>query len=220
MDDRHPALQVIAFELGPLATMTYIVNAVGGESAAVVDPAAPVGPIAARLDEAGLAPEAMLLTHGHGDHISGVTGLREIYPRVRIVVGGKDAGLLTDPVANFSLVFGGAVKSPPADFLVTDGASVNAAGLEFSVIGLPGHSRGGVGYFLRPETTGGAGVLFVGDTVFAGSVGRTDFPGGDVETLVRSIREEILSLEDETVLYPGHGPVTTVGRERRTNPFF
>jgi glyoxylase-like metal-dependent hydrolase (beta-lactamase superfamily II) len=184
-----------------------------------IDPAAPAGAFVDWLEAEGLGLEAILLTHGHSDHISGVGEVRARTGDPPIVVGASDAAMLPDPSANLSAMFGAPTRCPLADRIVEAGDKVASASLEFRVLALPGHTPGGVGYLLEPEATGGAPVAFSGDAVFAGSIGRTDFPGGDGARLLASIADEILSLPDETVLYPGHGPATTVGRERRSNPF-
>src|SRR5207249_3643599 len=133
-----------------------------------------------------------------------------------IVIGAGDAPLLVDPLLNMSAFFGEPVVSPPADQLVSDGEKLTVAGIELEVLLIPGHSPGHVVYLIRDERPM---VVLGGDVLFRGSVGRTDFPGGSFETLKAGIEAKLWPLPPDTVVYPGHGPVTTVGHEKRTNPF-
>jgi len=139
-----------------------------------------------------------------------------MFPGAPLVIGRNEAHLLTDPVANLSAPFGLPLTSPPADLLVDDGQRIDLAGFALEVREIPGHSPGSVVFvatgFVPPFVLGG-------DVLFAGSVGRTDFPGGDGRQLAEGIRAKLFTLPDATVVYPGHGPATTVGAEKRSNPF-
>ncbi|MBN1796693.1 MAG: MBL fold metallo-hydrolase [Sedimentisphaerales bacterium] len=161
-----------------------------------------------------LRPVAVVLTHGHADHIAGLAGLKSKWPDVKVYISEIDAELLTDANRNLSLMTGTGISVDPADILVQEGNVIEEAGLNFEVINTPGHTQGGICLYCREE-----GILFSGDTLFSDSVGRTDFPGGDTAQLIKSIREKIFVLSDDTVIYPGHGPKTTVGREKEYNPF-
>lgn len=173
--------------------------------------------ILACLDAEKLTPTRLVVTHGHADHIIANAELRERYDDLVIAVGRHDAGALTSPVRNMSVFVGLHVVSPPADTLLDEDDVVPVGTCALRVIETPGHSPGGISLFT--DDLDGAPALFCGDTLFAGSVGRTDIAGGDWELLLASIREKIFTLPDETVVYPGHGPPTTVGKEKASNPF-
>ena len=163
-----------------------------------------------------LTPAVILLTHGHVDHIAGNRDLRRVWPELPILIGTGDAVMLTDPRANLSALGGEAVTSPPADRLLVEGDRVDEAGIALDVLDLPGHSPGHIVYVWRGDSPN---VVLGGDVLFQGSIGRSDFPGGSHALLVGGIRKKLFALPDETIVYPGHGDPTTVGWEKRTNPF-
>jgi glyoxylase-like metal-dependent hydrolase (beta-lactamase superfamily II) len=133
-----------------------------------------------------------------------------------LVIGAGDAGKLISPRSNLSAIFGLPVTSPPADVTVEEGNVYSAAGFDLEVLAIPGHSTGHVVFLWK---THDPHIAFVGDVIFAGSIGRTDFPDGDFEALAEGIRTKLYTLPDSTILYSGHGPATTVGKEKRHNPF-
>jgi glyoxylase-like metal-dependent hydrolase (beta-lactamase superfamily II) len=210
-------LQVQTLVTMPFAENTYIVWIDGSAAALVIDPGFGPEDILDFLRDRGLTPAAILNTHGHVDHIAGNAALKEAFPDAPLIIGSGDAPLLTDPTLNLSAFFGGAVTSPPADRLVKEGEDVEIAGIALSVLDVPGHSPGHVVFVHRPAA--GSPVIFGGDVLFRGGIGRTDFPGGDLGLLLTGIRTKVFALPADTVVYTGHGPVTTVGHERRTNPF-
>lgn len=194
----------------------YVAHWEGRDDCLVVDPGLEPEKILAYLDGHGLVPAAILNTHGHADHIGGNAALKERWPDCPLVIGAGDAAKLTDPAENLSAAFGMGLVSPAADVTVRDGDTYSAAGFDLHVREIPGHSVGHVVFLWsdhHPPT------VFVGDVIFAGSIGRTDFPGGSFRELESGIHGKLFVLPDETVLLTGHGPPTTVGREKRTNPF-
>ena len=190
----------------------YLVRAAGADTVAVVDPGFDVPAVLEALTEDGVTPAAILLTHGHIDHIAGVYGVRKRYPAVPVIIGVADAPMLTDAALNLSEAFGVPLVSPPADRVVVEGDAVEAAGLTFDVLDLPGHSPGHVVYVVRGEPH-----LLGGDVLFQNGIGRTDFPGGSLDQLVTGIRTKLWPLPADTRVHPGHGPATTIGEEKRFN---
>jgi len=166
------------------------------------------------LNHHKLNPAAVILTHGHIDHIAGLVALREKFPNMKVYIHKLDAEMLTGSQGNLSEFIGGGFKTAPADFFVDDGDIIDQADLKLQVFHTPGHTPGGICLYSENEK-----VIFVGDTLFAGSVGRTDFPGGSMTMLLQSIEQKLLSLPDDTVVYPGHGPQTTIAEEKKNNPF-
>jgi glyoxylase-like metal-dependent hydrolase (beta-lactamase superfamily II) len=208
-------LQIHTIVSRPFQENTYVVWRTGRADALVIDPGLEPGLILDFLREQGLTAAAVLNTHGHLDHIGGNAALKEAFPQAPLVIGAGDAKMLTDPEANLSALLELPMVSPPADRLLREGDVVEAAGVRLEVVDLPGHSPGHVVFVCREDPL----VVFGGDVLMRGSVGRTDFPGGDPRQLFTGIRGKLFALPPETVVYPGHGPVTTVGHEKRTNPF-
>jgi glyoxylase-like metal-dependent hydrolase (beta-lactamase superfamily II) len=215
---------VAGFPAGSFATNCYVVAPAAGEECVIIDPGqdAEAG-IDEVLREHRLKPVAVILTHGHIDHIwsvAPVCGARD----VPAYIHPDDRGLLTDPARGLSLnagqqLFGGITFSEPDDVReLTNGIVLELAGLELTVDHAPGHTPGSV-TFRTPAAEEIPEVLFSGDLLFAGSIGRSDLPGGDYATILRSLATVCLTLPDETVVLPGHGAQTTIGRERATNPY-
>lgn len=200
----------------PFEENAYIARRKGSRECLVIDPGLEPEKIVSYLRAAGLEPAAILNTHGHSDHIGGNAALKARWPQCPLVIGKGDAPKLTDATLNLAAMFGENLVSPPADVLVSEGDVYEAAGCALKVLEIPGHTCGHVVYVWNDEAKP---LVFVGDVIFAGSVGRTDFPDGDFEQLAEGIRRKLFSLPDDTELLPGHGPLTTVGREKRTNPF-
>jgi glyoxylase-like metal-dependent hydrolase (beta-lactamase superfamily II) len=200
----------------PFEENTFIVRIAGRDDCVVIDPGLEPGKTIASLEKDGLRPAAILNTHGHSDHIGGNRALKDRWPDCPLVIGAKETSKLADPMANLSAMFGIGLKSPPADVTVEHGETYQAAGLDFEVREIPGHSSGHVVYLLKDHHPT---WVFVGDVIFFRSIGRTDFPDGDFQSLAEGIHRELFTLPDETRLLTGHGPDTTVGEEKRTNPF-
>jgi hydroxyacylglutathione hydrolase len=194
----------------------YLVSLAKDGDCIVVDPGLDADLIVEQLQAAGLNPVAILNTHGHGDHIAGNELLKQTWPAAPLIIGVGDAWKLTDPAGNLSAEFGMPMVSPPADQTVSEGDILEFAGIRWTVLETPGHSRGHV-VFVAKELS--PIIVLGGDVLFAGSVGRSDLADGDHETLLDSIRTKLFPLPDNAVVLPGHGPPTTIGRERRTNPF-
>lgn len=182
--------------------------------AVVIDTGLDISSVAEHLRAHRLKPVAVVLTHGHVDHIVGASAIRSGWSDVQVYVHKLDAEMLTDTKKNLSLMTGSTFVIEPADVVVEEGDVIDRAGLKLEIIHTPGHSPGCICLYAKDEN-----LLFSGDTLFAGGVGRTDFPGGGEEQLFRSIKEKLLILPEETIVYPGHGPQTTIGRERQYNPF-
>jgi len=199
----------------PFAENTYIVWLAGSSDAVVVDPGFEPGPVLQKLADEGLTVRLILNTHGHVDHIAGNADLKAAFPEAPLVIGIGDAEMLTNPMLNLSGLSGVDIRSPAADRQVREGEVIESAGLRFEVLDIPGHSPGHVVYVVRGDPP----VVFGGDVLFRGSIGRTDFPGGNLDQLLTGIRAKLWPLPEGTVVYSGHGPVTTVGHEKRTNPF-
>ncbi len=212
----HPHLQIACVVNMLFEENSFLVWLPGQADCLVIDPGLEPEKILQALDQLHLQPAAILNTHGHADHIAGNQALKAIWPDCPIVIGRADASKLQDPWANLSRPFGLDVISPPAEVELEDGQHYWAAGLELEILAIPGHSAGHVVYLWK---AGQPWVAFVGDVIFQQSIGRTDFPDGSFSQLRRGIREKIFSLPDSTLLLPGHGPATTVGQEKRANPF-
>ncbi len=197
--------------VGPLAGNCYIFGSKASGRGLIIDPGDEPRRILDSFDKTGLELEAIVNTHAHFDHAGGNRAVKEA-TGAPILVHRDDAAFLGQ-LGVQAIFFAQRVEpSPPPDRLLEDEEVIGLGDISLTVLHTPGHSRGGICLL-------GPGILFSGDTLFAGSVGRTDLPGGSFERLMNSIRERLLPLPDETVVYPGHGPPTTIGEERRSNPF-
>jgi glyoxylase-like metal-dependent hydrolase (beta-lactamase superfamily II) len=194
----------------------YIAHLADRSECLVVDPGFDEQAILECIQQHGLTPTAILNTHGHADHIAGNQMMKQKWPDCPLVIGAGDAAKLTDPIQNLSRPFGFDIQSPSPDQTVQDGDVFEAAGIALDVLELPGHSAGHVIFLYK---TSQPWLVFVGDVIFQGSVGRTDFPDGNTDQLIASIRNRLYAMPDDTQLLPGHGPTTTVGDEKRHNPF-
>lgn len=196
---------------GPLEVNCHILALEAGGEAVAIDPGGSEEAILRQLEKHNLTLTHILATHGHFDHIGGAKGLQD-RTQCKFMIHAADNPLVEAAsihAAGWGIPFAG---SPLIDADFEDGQTVEAAGISFEVIHTPGHTQGGV--CLRWENE-----IAVGDTIFAGSIGRTDLPGGDYEQLITAIKTRLLPLPDELVCHPGHGPSTSIGTERRVNPF-
>jgi glyoxylase-like metal-dependent hydrolase (beta-lactamase superfamily II) len=199
----------------PFEQNSYILWLHGQTAALVVDPGFETAPIFELLKREGLTLAAILNTHGHVDHIAGNAAMKQAFPDAPIWIGRNDRAFLVDPARNMSASYGMPITSPDADRVVADGDQIEVAGFQFDVREIPGHSPGSVVFICSVYEPP---FVLGGDVLFAGSIGRTDL-GGNLQQLVDGIRNKLFTLPDATLVFPGHGPTTTVGAERRTNPF-
>ncbi|MBA7638356.1 hypothetical protein ES703_46011 [subsurface metagenome] len=167
------------------------------------------------LKEHKLNPVAVVLTHGHIDHIAGVAALRAEFADIKVYIHKVDAKMLTEAEHNLSALAGVPFSADPADLLIEAGDVIEQASIKLQVLHTPGHTPGGICLYSKDE-----GIVFTDDTLFADSIGRTDFPNGSKSQLLNSIKEKLFTLPDETKVYPGHGPITTIAREKEHNQFF
>lgn len=199
-------------QLGPVGTNAYVIGDEATRAGAIIDPGDEPARVLAVVAHHRLTVEAIVATHAHFDHVGAVRPLVEA-TGASFLLHEAELPVLEVAAERALLLFGVSVPPPPPPTrLLREGETLTLAGQTFSVVHTPGHSPGHLCLL-------GDGLAFVGDVVFRGSIGRTDLPGGDYETLLRSIARHILTLPDDTVLYTGHGPATTVEWERRTNPF-
>jgi len=211
-------MKIDCLVLGAYETNCYILRE--SESAGdclIIDTGLEAGALVDFLHEYKLNPVAAVLTHGHIDHISGLVQLRKNFSGVKAYVHKHDAKILTDQQSNLSFLAGlgpATNDAVEADFTLEEGSIVEQAGIKLEVLHTPGHTQGGICLYSKKEP-----IVFVGDTLFANSIGRTDMPGGSMDQLIKGIKEKLLTLPDETIVYPGHGPQTTIGRERTHNPY-
>ena len=181
----------------------------------LIDPGLNPEPLIRFLKANDYLPVSIFLTHGHVDHIGGVESIREYWPKVQVAIQEEDAEMLTNPALNLSVLSGTMVQTRPAEIcLKASEQFYTAVGLRFQILLTPGHTPGGICLYSAKEQ-----VLFAGDTLFAGSIGRSDFPGGSPKQLVKMIKEKLLILPEQTKVYPGHGPETTIQEEKKYNPF-
>lgn len=197
--------------VGNLEANCYIIGCQQTRQAAVVDPGDEAERILERLTKLGLKAAAIILTHGHADHIGAVGDIKKA-TGAPVMIHTQDAEMLTNPARNLSAWLGEQLAFKAADRLLEAGDTIEAGTITLEVIHTPGHTPGGI--CLRAGKD-----LFTGDTLFAQSIGRSDFPGGSHTTLINSIKSKLLVLPEDTKIYPGHGATSTIGEEKRHNPF-
>lgn len=213
-------VQIQGFALGPFATNCYVIHVPPDPACWIIDASFEPDPLIAYVREHNLTPERIILTHAHIDHIAGLDLVRRAFPTgpdgqpVPVIIHEDEASWLTDPVLNLSASHGELIMTKPAEETFKGGETLSLAGTDWRVLHTPGHSPGGI-TLVHDESHS----AIVGDTLFAGSIGRFDFPTSNEADLFNSIRDVLYALPDETIAYPGHGPTTTIGHEKRSNPF-
>ncbi len=206
-------IKVLRIEVGSYASNCYLIWDDETSQGVIIDPGAEEEQILTSLEKAGFTPLAILLTHAHSDHIGGVKMVKEKFD-IPIYIAAEEKEWLTNPELNLSAMSGDPVVAMEPDELLSDEQLLTFGSVKFRTLHTPGHSPGSIS-FLNEER----GMLFCGDALFAGSIGRTDFPGCSLEQLMESITKKIMSLPDSIICFPGHGSHTTVGAERTDNPF-
>ena len=198
--------------VGPIQANCYILGCERTREAAVIDPGGDADKILISLARDKLRCVTLINTHGHFDHTGDNKRLKEV-TGAQLLIHRNDAPRILNQAQSGGMWGMEVENSPPPDRTLEEGDMITFGDISLKVLHTPGHSPGGISLVTDK-------MVFVGDTLFAGSIGRTDLPGGDYEGLLRSVRQKIFTLGDDVVIYPGHGPKTTVGREKRTNPFF
>lgn len=207
-------MKITYLVLGPFMTNTYIAWDEETKHAVVIDPSFTPENIWRAIIKLGVTPLKILLTHAHVDHMAGLNFLREKYPDAKVYMSGHDVPYLTDAAKNLSYMLDEPVRCAKPDVLVKEGDHITVDTMDFEVLDTPGHTPGGISFYCKKER-----LVFTGDALFQGSVGRTDFPGGSMTTLIESIRKELFTLPDDTYVLSGHGNPTTIGDEKASNPF-
>lgn len=207
-------MRIESFALGDFETNCYVLRDGTGPSCLVIDPGYEAGALVEFLREEKLTPARILLSHGHCDHIAGIGLLREHFGSIPVGIGREDGPMLTDPDQNLSSLMGLPIAFSPADELYDAGDSIQAGNLSLTVLPTPGHTAGGISFYAPASE-----AVFTGDALFAGTIGRHDFPGGNLQKLLFHIHKQLLSLPETTRVYPGHGPATSIGLEKNSNPF-
>lgn len=207
-------MKIMYMVLGPFMTNTYILYNEETMEGLVVDPSFSPEHYIKAIEEKKIHLTSIFLTHAHVDHMAGMNELRKAFPEARMYMDKRDRPFLRDPERNLSYMFPTPTLVDDADVWVKDGDEIETSGYTFQVIDTSGHTPGGISFYLKKE-----GIVFTGDSLFQGSIGRTDFPGGSMKELTGSIRKNLFALPDSTVVLSGHGEQTTIGQEKRTNPF-
>lgn len=207
-------MEVKRLVVGEMEANCYLILCGDGKEGLIIDPGDEAERILKEILHWQVRIRYIINTHGHIDHIGANATLKEkLEENPPLLIHSRDGEMLTDPQKNLSLLMGSPFTSPPPDAFLEEGSIIECGNTLFRVLHTPGHTEGSIS-LIQDKT------IFTGDTLFSGSVGRTDFPGGSWKRLMESIREKILILPEETLILPGHGDYSTVGKEKRENPFF
>ena len=215
-NERNISIDVLP--LGELAANCYLVARNGSSKVVCIDPRAEGEKLVSYLKDKEFSLEMILLTHAHVDHIGAVAALKKCFPEVPLVLHREENLALKDPERNLSCFFSEIISLEGADKLLEDGETFEAAGLNWTVLWTPGHTSGGACY-LATDPISSEQALFTGDTLFKESIGRTDFPGGSYDALLKSLKEKLFTLPPDLKVYPGHGEDSSIGYEIENNPY-
>ena len=207
-------MKITYMVLGPFQTNTYIAWDEKTQNAIIIDPSFTPEYIEKAVTELGVSVKKIFLTHAHVDHMAGLNFMREKHPEAEVYMHEADLPYLKNRTLNLSDMVGNDLHCAPPDVFVKQGQHITLDSMDFEVLETPGHTPGGVSYYEKS-----AGIVFTGDSLFESSIGRTDFPGGSMSTLVMSIKNQLFMLPDETHVLSGHGDPTSIGREKKYNPF-
>jgi hydroxyacylglutathione hydrolase len=201
--------------LGDFLTNCYIIlQSQNSTECIIIDPGLQPQPLIDFLQNNSLKPLAVILTHGHIDHVAGLSALKQNFPEIKVHIHTLDAEMLADPHATLSLMAAASLTAQPPDKLLSDNDTIDIAGINLTVLHTPGHTPGGISLYSKEDD-----IVFTGDALFAGSIGRTDFPFSDSDQLLQSIKQKLLTLPENTAVYTGHGPKTSIKNEKTHNPF-
>lgn len=207
------SLTIDTFVTGPLEVNTYVLRSRG--KCSVVDPGSMFPDrLTHLLTDERIVVGQIWLTHGHGDHIAGVGMLKKMFPAAAVHCSAGDAEMLTDAEKNLSTWYNLRITAPPADVLIRPGDPLTVGDTTWQVLATGGHTLGGISFYCPAES-----VVLTGDALFAGGIGKTEIPGGDLACLLGNIHGKLMRLPDDTRVLPGHGPESTIGNERRNNSF-
>lgn len=209
-----PRAIIKAFPLGPFATNTYIVHHEGFTDCWIIDPSFGPAPAIAYIKQHNLVPQAIVLTHAHIDHIAGLADVQKTLGPLPVLLHEAERTWLQDPELNLSNDFGQPLILPAPTQLLTSNQTLSLSNQPWQLFHTPGHTPGSITLYHAPTS-----AAISGDVLFAGSIGRADFPGSDFNTLAHSIRTHLYTLPDATTIHPGHGPTTTIATEKRSNPY-